>query len=86
MATASEPTITLQELLELNELEREARGESADDMTRAFRARLAALRARKADGGIHEQPRREPLETRVAALEGEVKRLRELIESGRKDG
>jgi hypothetical protein len=82
MATASEPPITLAELVELNELERQARGVTADDITRSTRARLVELR----EGKGRAKPHHVPLETRIAVLEDEVKRLREFIENGRKNG
>jgi hypothetical protein len=82
MTTESEPPITLAELVELNELEREARGVTADDITRSTRARLAQLR----EGKGRAKPHQVPLETRIATLEDEVKRLRELIENGRNNG
>ncbi len=82
MTTAPEPPITLAELVELNELERQARGVTADDITRSTRARLVELR----EGKGHAKPHYVPLETRIAVLEDEVKRLRELIENGRNNG
>ena len=86
MATAPEPPITLAELVEINELEREARGVTADDIARLMCARLAELRAGKGGGQRRERPHHVSLETRIAALEGEVKRLRELIENGQNNG
>ena len=81
MLNESEPPITLAELVELQELELSARGETRDNAARNLRLRLERLRAGKGNrvhGGDSSH-----LETRVAALEAEVARLRALIEGGR---
>ena len=83
MLNGSEPAITLAELVELEELELSARGETRDDAARSLRLRLERLRAGK-DNHIHAGG--SPIlamETRIAALEMEVARLRTLIEGGR---
>jgi hypothetical protein len=83
MLNKSEPPITLAELIELQELELSARGETRNDATRSMRLRLERLRAGKGRrmpaGGSHHPA----IETRIAALEAEVARLRMLIEGGR---
>jgi hypothetical protein len=90
MANESEPPFTLAELTELQELELSARGETRDDVIRSLRLRLGELRAGKGKGsgnGIHIG--RSPhlsMESRIAALEAEVARLRALIEGGRNNG
>jgi hypothetical protein len=83
MLNESEPPITLAELIELDELELSARGETRDDAARSLRLRLERLRAGKSShipAGGSLQP---GIETRIAALEAEVARLRTLIEGGR---
>jgi hypothetical protein len=87
MLNESEPPITLAELVELEELELSARGETRDDAARSLRLRLERLRAGK-DNHIHTggSPHLAPhltMDTRIAALETEVARLRALIEGGR---
>jgi hypothetical protein len=90
VAHDTEPPVTVQELLELTDLETGARGETRDDITRATRARLAALRA----GESHTRsssPAGRPaegrtVEARLSALESEAGFLRELIEGGQKNG
>jgi hypothetical protein len=83
MLNESEPPITLAELIELDELELSARGETRDNAARSLRLRLERLRAGN-DNRIHAggSPHL-PMETRIAALEAEVARLRTLIEGGR---
>lgn len=80
MATTSGP-LSGAEWSELFTLEREARGVPAEEIDASLRARLEALRS-----GIFKPENRPRLsvEARLATLEDEVKRLRELIE--RKNG
>jgi hypothetical protein len=83
MLNESEPPITLAELIELQELELSARGETRNDAARSLRLRLERLRGGK-DNHIHTGS--SPylaMDTRIAALEAEVARLRALIEGGR---
>jgi hypothetical protein len=83
MLNESEPPITLAELIELQELERNARGETQDDATRFVRLRLERLRAGKGSRIPTESFPHLTMETRITALETEVARLRALIEGGR---
>ncbi len=79
MAKALKP-FTLAELVELNNLERASRGETRDDVTRHLRSRLRALRAgRSSERKIATTKPPVSMESRVAALEKEVKRLRRMI-------
>jgi hypothetical protein len=80
MLNESEPPITLAELIELEELELTARGETRDDATRFLRSRLDGLRAGKGKRTHIGRSPLWPVETRIAALESEVARLRALIE------
>jgi hypothetical protein len=86
MAFESESPITSQELVELMELEMVARGETFDDTVRFIRRRVTALKA----GEPYVSPVRTPaglsMEARLSALETEVKRLRQVIENGQKNG
>jgi hypothetical protein len=63
-----------------------ARGETRDDAARSLRARLVALRAGEAYSSPLPRAAGSSLEVRLSALEGEVKRLRELVEDGRNNG
>ena len=82
MLNEPEPPITLAELIELQELELSARGETRDNAARSMRSRLERLRAGRGNripiGGSPHLA----METRIAALEAEVARLRALIEGG----
>jgi hypothetical protein len=80
MLNGSEPPITLAELIELQELESSARSETRDDANRFLRMRLDGLRAGKADRMHSDRSRHLATETRIAALEVEVARLRALLE------
>jgi len=80
MATGSEP-LNGAEIIELFRLERKTRGVSDEDVDQSMRARLNELRSGQ---GQSERRPYASVEARVAALEDEVKRLRELIE--RKNG
>ena len=86
MLNESEPPITLAELNELQELELSARGETRDDITRFLRMRLDGLRAGNGKRTHIGRSPQWPMETRIAALEAEVARLRMLIEGGRNNG
>jgi hypothetical protein len=88
MLNESEPPITLAELIEMQELELMARGETRDDASRSLRMRLERLRAGKASrtpiaGSPMLSLSSSSYETRIAALEAEVARLRTLLEGGR---
>jgi hypothetical protein len=80
MLNEFEPPITLAELTELQELELSARNEMRDDFTRSIRSRLEGLRAGKSSRRYIEHSPDMAMETRVAALEADVARLRALIE------
>jgi hypothetical protein len=83
----AETRITIEELVELTELELAAKGETLDDTTRSLRARLTALRAGETPSRRSSSILRSPsTEARLQALEDEVKRLRELIEGGQNNG
>ncbi len=85
MAPQEQPTFTLAELVELNEREQMARGVSSAEVSRELRVRLDELRETQGAEAIVAQPqperwRQTGLELRVAALEEELKRLRDRIE------
>jgi hypothetical protein len=86
MPIESEPAFTLQELVELNELELKARGETEHDIARSLRARLNNLRVGRGNAEVIERRQTGSVETRLAAVERDVKRLRELMENWQKNG
>jgi hypothetical protein len=86
MTPGSEPPLTTGELLELAELQMKGRGQTWDDLTRSTRARLEALRLGQAAVSPRESGTSQSVESRLSELEAEVKRLRELLEGGPKNG
>ena len=82
MPNESEPPITLAELIELEALESNARGETRDP-ARSLRMRLERLRAGQGKRIQTQGASYLTMEARIAALEAEVARLRALVEGGR---
>jgi len=93
MAPVEEPRFTIGDLAELTRRERAARGETPASAARNLRARLEHLRAAQEPepAGLSQAgtmpseassslETRSSLEARVAALEEELKRLRDRIE------
>jgi hypothetical protein len=85
MALQDPPKFTISDLAELTRREQIARGENPDSVTLKLKARLEELRtAQGAETFVtHPEPerwRQTGLELRVAALEEELKRLRDRIE------
>ena len=78
MAKAPKP-FTIEEMVELNNLELASRGETRDDVTRHLRSRLRDLRAGKSSRSKMETTKAVSLESRLAVLEKEVKRLARLV-------
>jgi hypothetical protein len=86
MAAEPEPPFTLQELVELNELELNDRGKTEHDIARSLRARLNGLRARQGTSEGLDRRETASLQTRLTAVENEVRQLRELIKGWQKNG
>jgi hypothetical protein len=86
MARRPERPLTLQEIVELQDLRLAEQGLTHDDVTRSIRARLKESRAGNKVSKKRARPAVVSLESRVTALEREVKRLRKLIGKEPKNG